>query len=188
MKSGKTLSLTAGAAAMLALSGCVTIESFSGDPPSLARQDGAIGASVLAATVLSPATGLPVLPEPQQAEPVVEKKKRPSAARKPHVTLASAQRADAPDPERRPPAAPLELVGLDEDQLRATLGAPSEQAESAPGKVWRYERNSCVVEVSLYPDVQSLIFRVLKYEVTSDDDTAKGNSACLPERRADASR
>ena len=74
---------------------------------------------------------------------------------------------------------PVNLVGLGEQQLRELLGPPASEEERPPGKVWRYGKGGCNLNVSLYPDVQSRKFGTLTYEVKSDDNTDEGKRACL---------
>lgn len=78
-------------------------------------------------------------------------------------------------------ASDLKLVGLDQTELARALGPPMAETEKAPGKVWRYWNSHCVVDVSLYLDVQSRSYRVLAYEVTNHDNSAGGKSGCLAE-------
>lgn len=73
----------------------------------------------------------------------------------------------------------INLVGLDEQQVEAVLGAPTEQEDRAPAKTWRYRSGSCTVDLALYPDVETRVFRTLSYAVTTDDDTAAEERLCL---------
>ena len=85
-----------------------------------------------------------------------------------------------PPPEPEPPSSlPAKLVGLNESQLLAVLGAPTESEARAPGKVWHYRKANCTLSISLYPEVQSQTFRSLAYEVTSNDDSASRKHDCL---------
>ena len=76
---------------------------------------------------------------------------------------------------------PIALIGQDEEQVRALLGQPSEEEAHTPGKTWRYRRGRCALDVALYPDVHSRIYRTLTYEVTSDDNTDAGKRLCTTE-------
>jgi hypothetical protein len=78
-------------------------------------------------------------------------------------------------------APPVNLVGLGEQQLRELLGPPASEEERPPGKLWRYGKGGCNLNVSLYPDVQSRKFGTLTYEVKTNDDTDEGKRACLAE-------
>ncbi len=74
---------------------------------------------------------------------------------------------------------PLNLVGQSEGDIRARFGAPASEEDRAPGKIWRYRRGPCVLDVSLYPDVQTRKFTTLAYEVRSDDNTDQAKQLCL---------
>ena len=74
---------------------------------------------------------------------------------------------------------PVNLIGLDEQQLRGLLGPPAAEEERPPGKIWRYRKGGCSLNFSLYPDVQTRKFGTLTYEVKSDDNTDEGKRACL---------
>ena len=76
-------------------------------------------------------------------------------------------------------AKPVNLIGLDEQQLRGLLGPPAAEEERPPGKIWRYRKGGCSLNFSLYPDVQTRKFGTLTYEVRSDDNTDEGKRACL---------
>jgi hypothetical protein len=74
--------------------------------------------------------------------------------------------------------APVQLVGMNEGEVQALLGAPSMVEDNAPGKTWRFRKHDCVLSVALYPDVQTRVFRTLSYEVTSDDHNAGAKQLC----------
>lgn len=76
---------------------------------------------------------------------------------------------------------PASPVGMDESQLQALLGPPTVQEDRAPGKVWRYRNGRCTVNLTLYPDVETRVYRALAYEVTSDDDSAEKKRLCMAE-------
>lgn len=163
-------------AAIVALPGCATNLPQVGQPaPPLSSEE-------LAALRL---------PEPMVEPPPPPKKSPPKkAARprpKPAAQLAHAQPQAGAAPERKEPGlAPVNLVGLDEHQLTALLGAPSEQEEPTPGKIWRYRKANCTLDITLYPDVLTRTYRSLAYEVTSNDNTAEGKRDCVPRQHVDA--
>lgn len=183
-----------GIAACMALQGCIGFE---------AVDDGA-SAPI---TTTSSGGDLPRLPlfqpvalndEPMDV-PLPPKRPKPRIAKRapaglepppgpaPAVTLASLDSsfAPAPEPARPEPVALPNLIGLDENQLTAALGAPVGREERAPGKVWHYRVANCRVAVSLFPEVHTMKFRSLAYEVTSDESAADDNQSCLPQRGAD---
>ncbi len=50
-------------------------------------------------------------------------------------------------------AAPVNLIGKSEGELRALFGPPTSVEDRAPGKTWRYREGQCTVDIQLYPDV-----------------------------------
>jgi hypothetical protein len=76
---------------------------------------------------------------------------------------------------------PGSLIGMDEQQLVALLGPPTSEKDQAPGKIWRYRKSRCTVDLTLYPDVQTRIYRALAYEVSSNDNSPDGKRLCLAE-------
>jgi len=99
-------------------------------------------------------------------------------------TAVPAKRRDATKPAAPASAAtsaqtvPVQLVGMNEGEVQALLGAPSLVEDHAPGKTWRFRKHDCVLSVALYPDVQTRVFRTLSYEVTSDDHNAGAKQLC----------
>lgn len=94
-----------------------------------------------------------------------------------------AYRSTAKAPSDRVPASP---IGMDENQLQALLGPPTVQEDRAPGKIWRYRNGRCTVNLTLYPDVETRIYRALAYEVTGDDDSAEKKRLCMAELESHA--
>ncbi|MEE3623673.1 hypothetical protein UCD39_06670 [Nitrospirillum sp. BR 11752] len=78
----------------------------------------------------------------------------------------------------------IDLVGMDESQLQALMGPPSSQHDLSPGKEWLYRHGACTVDLTLYPDIKTQAYRVLSYEVTSDNDTGDRKRYCLADLRA----
>ncbi|HWM60525.1 MAG TPA: hypothetical protein VNN98_00160 [Rhizomicrobium sp.] len=83
--------------------------------------------------------------------------------------------APHPAPHPAQPEAPVpELVGLDEQQLTDLLGAPTSQDGNGPGKHWYYRMRKCTLNLSLFPNVDTHVFRLLSYEVTDNDRHGDG--------------
>lgn len=107
----------------------------------------------------------------------------PPAPAAPAKAAVPAKKRDATKPAA-PAAAPatqtaqVQLVGMNEGEVQALLGAPSMVEDHAPGKTWRFRKHDCVLSVALYPDVQTRVFRTLSYEVTSDDHNAGAKQLC----------
>jgi hypothetical protein len=72
----------------------------------------------------------------------------------------------------------LQIVGLDEAQLRDVMGVPASADDSAPGKVWRYHKGGCTLSIALYPDVKTRVFHALTYEVTSNEHGTGTDRLC----------
>ena len=103
----------------------------------------------------------------------------PPAPTAPAKAAVPAKRHDAAKPAANSaPAAPAQLVGMNEGEVQTLLGAPSMVEDHAPGKTWRFRKRDCVLSVALYPDVQTRVFRTLSYEVTSDDHNAGAKQLC----------
>jgi hypothetical protein len=125
-----------------------------------------------AAVVSEPVAGEAPAEAPGEARPNIEV-----------ATVAPESAAPAPPPQD---AAPIKLIGLDENELVALLGQPSEREDYAPGKLWRYRLANCTLTVSLYPEVRSLTFRALSYEVAINDDSATSKYGCFSQRELNA--
>lgn len=111
----------------------------------------------------------PVAPLPRP------KPERPKTVRK----QVSSPQSNAPAPaETEAPAKPpaperwtiAKLVGMSESEARDRLGVPNFEEEEAPAKIWLYTARSCSVRVYFYPEVKSLVYRVLRYEVLGDGE------------------
>jgi hypothetical protein len=129
-------------------------------------------------------------PEPEMAPKKPPPKKvaaRPRPKANPQVANVQPQAGtSAAEPKPEPEPEPMNLVGLDEQQLTSLLGAPTEKEEPTPAKVWRYRRAGCTLDVTLFPDVITRTYRSLAYEVTSNDNTAESKRACVSQRHVDA--
>ena len=102
----------------------------------------------------------------------------------------------APLPPAKPPGgsidkspdtanvSPERLIGLDAENVERLLGPPTELADRPPAKGWRYRTERCTLDLSLYLDVKSKVFRTLAYEVTSHDSSDQGKRLCLAELEA----
>ena len=153
---GTTLNRTLSVIALMALCGCAdpTPTHVASAPPAQEQSSGPI------ALTAPPASTGP-------AKAAVPAKRRD--ATKPAAPASAATSAQA---------APVQLVGMNEGEVQALLGAPSLVEDHAPGKTWRFRKHDCVLSVALYPDVQTRVFRTLSYEVTSDDHNAGAKQLC----------
>jgi len=95
-------------------------------------------------------------------------------------TASKKQEAAAQDPPRDvAAAAPVNLIGKSEGDIRTLLGPPTSEEDRAPGKTWHYRDGQCTMDIQLYPDVQTRKFGTLAYEVKSDDSTDEGKRLCV---------
>lgn len=185
--------IAVGIFACMALQGCASIEQSAEDDTTIASDQ--VG-ELPRLPVFQPAlAAVEPPPPPKKAPSKTVRRARAKApptevARLPDATPADEIPAAGPASASIPiqalepePVAP-KLVGLNEAQLEATLGTPTERQEVMPGRVWRYQLPGCTVSVALYPDVQTMVFRSLSYEVTSNDDTPDGIRACLSRRQS----
>lgn len=121
------------------------------------------------------------LPRPKPERPKTTRKQASTPQSKAPVPVdadASAQPAAA---ERWTIA---KLVGMTESEARDRLGAPNFEEEEAPAKIWLYTARSCSVRVYFFPEVKSLVYRVLRYEVLGDGEPDLQN--CAAEIREDS--
>lgn len=71
------------------------------------------------------------------------------------------------------------VVGFDEDAVRNLLGEPIWVKEIPPALSWQYASDACVLELLFFMEVTTRNFRVLSYDVTSDDDAIDVDQRCL---------
>jgi hypothetical protein len=119
----------------------------------------------------------------RQARPSAPAAAKPRQPAKPPAETAS---IPTPPPAAAEDAAPpgQRLIGLDADHVQRLLGPPTEYADRPPAKVWVYRTERCTLDLSLYLDVKSKVFRTLAYEVTSHDGSDKGKRLCVAELEA----
>lgn len=108
----------------------------------------------MAAATVQPAP----LPDKKPPAPKQVVTARPAAKAPPKPEAAPAEQA--PPTELAPPSAPpraipATLVGLSAEDLRAAMGAPVQEIAEAPGVRWRYRGPGCVLDVHLFPRVES---------------------------------
>ena len=87
-----------------------------------------------------------------------------------------------------PPAAaprtvePAELVGYNFDSVLAVLRQPDAVERNALSVVWTYSGSDCTLQLYFYPDIQTAVFRLLKYELkrTSGERLNDGGACMQP--------
>jgi len=120
-------------------------------------------------------------PKPPAAAPRAATATAKPAASEPAVAAATPAKSASTTT-----AAPVDLIGKSEGELRTLLGPPTSVEERAPGKTWHYREGQCTVDIQLYPDVQTRQFGTLAYEVKSDDNTDEGKRGCLAQLQSRA--
>ena len=74
---------------------------------------------------------------------------------------------------------PLRLTGLDQDEARRLIGAPTAVTERSPAVVWVYESAGCRLELSFYMDMASRSLRVLTTETQPKGEPGLTGDACV---------
>ncbi|MFV3129081.1 hypothetical protein [Niveispirillum sp. KHB5.9] len=144
---------------MLSLTGCAYVSDIAGTDRKAAP----------AATSKPQATA--------QAAPPPAAPSKPEA-QKPVKRVAGPKPPPAVPVETAPPAPSLQPIGLNEEALQKLLGQPSAIRDETPAKVLSFRRSECALNLTLYPDVETRVFRTLSYEVTSDDHDERTAKLC----------
>ncbi len=136
---------------LAALAACTS----DGKPPVVAAIDDRLH------TMAAPAEARPAAPvEPVETtasdEPTITARLTPPATPAPSTAPAPTPppRAEPPAPaEPSPPAKPppIELAGLDGDEVAELLGRPHHVWREPPAAVWQYRATECVLHVFFYP-------------------------------------
>ena len=193
-RTGKTRGLLLGLAIAVApgLSSCASLGLFQSEPQMVAE-----GPPAPPVVVEPPrpmefpelAVGAQIVDAPMMAE-------APQAAEAPTADEAPRARAAAPRrpaPPRQaslqPPAPPValprtvepaELVGFNFDSVLTVLRQPDTVERNALSVVWTYSGSDCTLQLYFYPDIQTAVFRLLKYELKgSGGEKLNDGSACM---------
>lgn len=69
---------------------------------------------------------------------------------------------------------PADMIGRDENGIRALIGAPTKTRTEGSTTVWSYEKDGCALDLFLFYDVKTGAQRVLSYEIkpTATDNDA----------------
>jgi hypothetical protein len=85
-----------------------------------------------------------------------------------------------------PPAAtprtvePAELVGYNFDSVLAVLRQPDAVERNALSVVWTYSGSDRTLQLYFYPDIQTAVFRLLKYELKrASGERLNDGGACM---------
>ncbi len=174
-----------------ALSGCARLGLFQAEPIAVAAPppapplvvepprpaefpELAIGAQIVDAPAM--AGEMPAREPPAAAPPApIAAPRRPAPTRQ----------ASAPPPAPPASAAPRtvepgELVGYNFDSVLAVLRQPDAVEKNALSVVWTYAGSDCTLQLYFYPDIQTAVFRLLKYELKrASGEKLNDGGACM---------
>src|SRR5262249_35258324 len=76
------------------------------------------------------------------------------------------------------------LIGLDFAETEARLGEPNNRVERPPATIWTYQAQGCVIDLFFYPRLDGRTYRVLTYDVKTDEgvDARHCISTLMPEK------
>ena len=112
-------------------------------------------------------------PRPRAPRPA-----RPRPAQRPPATPASIV-PPALTPQVQP-IAPATLVGFSFDSVLEVLRMPDTVEKNALSVVWTYAEADCTLQLYFYPDIQTTIFHVLKYDLKSaKGEKLSDTGACM---------
>jgi hypothetical protein len=118
-----------------------------------------------------------------QAPQVASNVPRPRPpARKPAPLVKPAPAAPPvtpPEPEAAA-VAPSDLVGFDFPAVLRVLRRPDTVQNSALSIVWTYAQSDCTLQLYFYPDIQTRIFHLLKFDLKdSSGEKPSDSSSCM---------
>ncbi|HXJ01929.1 MAG TPA: hypothetical protein VNH44_11945 [Micropepsaceae bacterium] len=161
--------------AVLALASCSTLPKLHHDPipvkvataPSEARE----------ITLADPAVAAPMAEELQAPQIASNVPSRPTG-RKPLPLVKQAPSKDAaPEPDA---VVPSELMGFDFPAVLHVLRKPDAVQNSALSIVWTYSQSDCMLQLFFYPDIQTKIFHLLKYDLKDGTgEKPSDSSSCM---------
>ena len=123
----------------------------------------------------------PALPPAPRPRPPARVARLPAPAQQPQPQSpppAQAQPEPAPEPALMPE---IKLVGMSRGETATLLGAPAEERDAAPAKIWKFTSGECAVDVYFYLDVARNDFYALHYNVQDRWGVTTGEPAerCL---------
>ena len=134
----------------------------------------AIGAQIVDAPAMP--GDMAVSEPPAAAEPPTQ---TATPRRPPPTRQASVQ---PPPPASAQPRAvePAELVGYNFDSVLTVLRQPDAVERNALSVVWTYAGSDCTLQLFFYPDIQTAVFRLLKYELKrASGERLNDSGACM---------
>jgi hypothetical protein len=117
------------------------------------------------------------LPAPSERPAQPQPQTPPPAQAQPEPTTGPIPAA-APEPNYMPE---IRLVGMSRGETATLLGAPAEERDAAPAKIWKFAAGECAVDVYFYLDVARNDFYALHYNVQDRNGATTGEAAdrCL---------
>ena len=87
---------------------------------------------------------------------------------------------DVPSEPETAAVAPADLVGFDFPQVLQRLRRPDMVQNSALSIVWTYAQPDCTLQLYFYPDIQTRIFHLLKFDLKdSSGERPNDSSSCM---------
>lgn len=125
----------------------------------------------------------PALPPAPRPRPPARVARLPAPAERPQPQPSPpAQAQPEPEPAPEPAWMPeIKLVGMSRGETATLLGAPTEERDAAPAKIWKFASGDCAVDVYFYLDVARNDFYALHYSVQDRYGATTGEPAerCL---------
>jgi hypothetical protein len=193
-RTGRTRWLSLGLAIAIAtgLSSCASLGLFQSEPERVAEvppEPPAVVEPPRPAEFPELAVGAQIVDAPMMAEQV-QAAEAPAADEAPRVRTVVPRRPapnrqaslQPPTPPVVPPRTvePAELVGFNFDSVLAVLRQPDTVERNALSVVWTYAGSDCTLQLYFYPDIQTAVFRLLKYELKgSGGEKLNDGGACM---------
>jgi hypothetical protein len=102
--------------------------------------------------------------EPPRLPRVLPKPMAPPARRPPAPRASPAPKEPLPAPAPMPNVAMSDLIGADFDSVLRVFRRPDNVQNNALSVVWVYSPPACTLQLFFYPDIQTSIFHLLKYD------------------------
>lgn len=135
----------------------------------------AVGAQIVDAPAMP--ADMAVAEPPAPAEPPAQT----TAPRRPPPTRQASVQPPPPAVAQPPRTVePAELVGYNFDSVLTVLRQPDAVERNALSVVWTYAGSDCTLQLYFYPDIQTAVFRLLKYELKrASGERLNDGGACM---------
>src|SRR5215471_19835059 len=98
----------------------------------------------------------------------------------PRTSTTPASISPPPMTSTTPGIAPSDLVGLSFDSVLERLRKPDTVEKNALSVVWTYSEPDCTLQLYFYPDIQTTIFHLLKYDLKgARGEKLNDSGACM---------